>query len=162
MFSFLSISGHSEERRWKYWLLSNVVGVRDGLWAGCGWTLAGEREDPSSDIAEAVHAESGPVGLGGEYGLRRVRSLHSPGRRHPLYAGAGGLPRKRRYDFTQNNYESRFVKAWLWIHLGRQQHEGYVTWQWIVNLSLFKVMWPKEKKIRKLIILIGYTSEPVW
>ena len=77
-------------------LLPHMGRIRDGFRTRCWGTLAGEREDPSSDIAEAVHPESGPVGLGGEYGLRRVRSLHRPGRRHPLPALTWSISRKCR------------------------------------------------------------------
>ena len=94
---FLGVSKEGERHRR---LLPHMGRIRDGLWAGCRWTLAGEREDPLSDIAEEVHAESGPVGLGGEYGLRRIRSLPRPGRRHPLPALSWSISRKCRWGET--------------------------------------------------------------
>ena len=53
-------------------LLPFLARVQERIWTRHLGTLAGEREDPSPINPEAVHAESGPVGLGWQYSLRRV------------------------------------------------------------------------------------------
>ena len=92
--SDVAFAGVPETTGRYHWLLPVLAGVPDRLWSRHMGALAGQREDPPAVDPEAVHAESGPVGLGGRHGLRRVRSLHSTWRRHSLPIDFEGVPRR--------------------------------------------------------------------
>ena len=90
--SDVAFAGLPEKTGRYHWLLPVLAGVRERLWPRHMGALAGQREDPPTDDPEAVHAESGPMGLGRRHGLRRVRSLHSARGRHPLPTDCEELP----------------------------------------------------------------------